>query len=120
MAIDVENHRLFVGCRSKKLVVLDLGTGAIVAALPIGAGVDACAFDPTTRRVFASCKDGTVTVIHAESADTYTMVGILRTEPGSKTMTLDASTHKLYVPAAGATGITGDGRAGFQLLEFNQ
>jgi YVTN family beta-propeller protein len=120
MAIDVENHRLFVGCRSKKLVVLDLGTGAIVATVPIGAGVDACAFDPATRHVFASCKDGTVTVLHADSADTYAMVGSLRTEPGSKTMTLDVSTHKLYVPAAGAAGTPGDAKAGFQLLEYNQ
>jgi len=29
------------------------------------------------------------------------MVGSLRTEPGSKTMTLDVSTHKLYVPRPG-------------------
>jgi YVTN family beta-propeller protein len=120
MAIDAEHHRLFVGCRSKQLVVLDLQTGAIVASLPIGTGVDACAFDPTTRRVFASCKDGTVTVLKAESADTYTVVGTLNTEPGSKTMTLDASTHRLYVPAAGAAGTPGDPKAGFQLLEFNQ
>jgi YVTN family beta-propeller protein len=119
MAIDVENHRLFVGCRSKKLVVLNLQTGAIVAALPIGAGVDACAYDPSTHRVFASCKDGTVTVIQADS-DTYAVVGTLKTEPGSKTMTLDASTHKLYVPVAGAAGTPGDAKAGFQLLEFNQ
>ncbi len=120
MAIDVENQRLFVGCRSKKLAVLDLQTGTIVAALPIGAGVDACAYDPSTHRVFASCKDGTVTVLHAESPDVYTMVGILSTEAGSKTMTLDASTHKFYIPAAGAAGTRGGAKAGFQLLEFNQ
>ena len=120
MAIDVENHRLFVGCRSKKLVVLNLQTGTIVAALPIGAGVDACAYDPSTHRVFASCKDGTVTVIQAESADTYTVMGTLKTELGSKTMTLDPSTHKLYVPVAGAAGTPGDAKVGFQLLEFNQ
>ena len=120
MAIDLEHQRLFVGCRSKQLVVLDLQTGAIVAALPIGAGVDACAFDPSTRRAFASCKDGTVTVVQAESADAYSVLGALRTEPGSKTMTLDVSTHKLYVPAAGAAGTPGGAKAGFQLLEFNQ
>jgi YVTN family beta-propeller protein len=120
MAIDLENNRLFVGCRSKNLVVLNLGTGSIVAALPIGAGVDACAFDPGTRCVFASCKDGTVTVIKAQSADTYILAGVLKTEAGSKTMTLDPSTHKLYVPAAGGPGTPGDAKAGFQLLEFNQ
>jgi DNA-binding beta-propeller fold protein YncE len=120
MAIDLEHHRLFVGCRSKQLVVLDLGTGTIIAALPIGAGVDACSYDPATHRVFASCKDGTVAVIKAESTGAYTLVGTLKTESGSKTMTLDASTHKLYIPAAGTSGTLGDAKAGFQLLEFNQ
>ena len=37
MAIDAPNHRLFVGCRSKSLVVLNAKTGKAVAALPIGA-----------------------------------------------------------------------------------
>jgi len=112
MAIDLERQRLFVGCRSRSLVVLDLATGAQVAALPIGAGVDACAFDPATRRVYASCKDGTVTVIEGGNGDAYTVAGVLRTEPGSKTMALDEATHKLYVPAAGV------GKGGFQLLVF--
>ena len=119
MAIDLQNHRLFVGCRSRKLAVLDLATGAPVAALPIGAGVDACAYDPETRRVYASCKDGTVAVIQAGPGDTYTVAGTLRTEPGSKTMALDAASHRLYVPAAGAVGTPGNPKAGFQLLEFN-
>jgi DNA-binding beta-propeller fold protein YncE len=114
MAIDAAHNRLFVGCRSGQLVVLDLLTGGIKATVPIGAGVDACAFDPETRRVFASCKDGTLAVIAAETHDAYTLVGTLTTESGSKTMTLDPSTHMLFVPAAGKD------KAGFQLLQYKQ
>ena len=118
MAIDPAHGRLFVGCRSKSLVVLDLATGAIVAALPIGAGVDACAFDPGLGRVYASCKDGTVAVIQADAAGGYALAGTLKTEPGSKTMALDAASHTLYVPAAGGKGTPGDAKGGFQVLAY--
>jgi len=119
MAIDLQNRRLFVGCRSQRLVVLDLATGAILAALPIGAGVDACAYDPATHQIFASCKDGTVTVIQAEPGDGCKVAGTLKTETGSKTMALDPASHRLFIPAAGGPGTPGNANGGFQLLEFN-
>ena len=115
MAIDPEHARLFVGCRSRQLVVLDLATGGRVTALPIGAGVDACCFDPGTQRVFASCKDGSVAVIHEDSPAVFTFEGTLKTEPGARTMALDPGTPMLFVPAPGIQ----DGK-GFQLLEFSQ
>jgi YVTN family beta-propeller protein len=118
LAIDAANHRLFVGCRSKRLVVLDTQSGKLITAIPIGTGVDACSFDPGTKRVYASCKDGTVAVIDAESPDNYTLAGTITTEPGSKTMTLDPTTHQLFVPAAGAKGTPGDPKAGFQVLAY--
>ena len=113
LAMDVEHNRLFVGCRSKQLVVVDAADGRIVAAVPIGTGVDACSYDPATRRVFASCKDGTIAVIDQETPDRYTLAGNLKTAQGSKTMALDPGSHKIYVPAS-------DARNGFQLLAFNQ
>jgi DNA-binding beta-propeller fold protein YncE len=118
MAIDAAHHRLFVGCRSKQLVVLDTQSGKLIADIPIGAGVDACSFDPGTKRVYASCKDGTVAVIDAVSPEQYTLAGTLTTESGSKTMTLDPATHQLFVPAAGAKGTPGDPKAGFQVLQY--
>src|SRR3954471_18284035 len=45
MAMDVENHRLFLGCDNKKMVMLDSSTGKVLATVAIGAGVDANAFD---------------------------------------------------------------------------
>ncbi|HEX4592086.1 MAG TPA: hypothetical protein VH120_19285, partial [Gemmataceae bacterium] len=55
MAIDAAHHRLFVGCRSKALVVLNSETGNPIASLPIGERVDAGAFDPETKLIFCSC-----------------------------------------------------------------
>ena len=62
MAFDAVHHRLFEGCGNKLMAMLDTDSGKVVAKLPIGAGVDACAFDDTTQLVFASCGDGTITI----------------------------------------------------------
>jgi len=100
LAIDPATGRLFVGCRSKELLVLDVKTGKSVATLPIGERVDAGAFDPEAKLVFCSCGDGTVEVVKQESADKYTPAGTITTRPRSKTMALDPKTHRLFVPAA--------------------
>jgi hypothetical protein len=36
-----QNHRLFVGCRSKVMAVMNADTGAVIQTLPIGDHVDA-------------------------------------------------------------------------------
>lgn len=100
LAIDPATGRLFVGCRSKELLVLDVKTGKSVATLPIGERVDAGAFDPETKLIFCSCGDGTVTVVREEGPDKYVAVGSIETKPGSRTMALDPKTHKLYLPTA--------------------
>src|ERR1039458_5195719 len=46
-------RRLFVGCRNGKLVIMNADDGKIVADFPIGAFVDATAFD--NGLLFASC-----------------------------------------------------------------
>ena len=118
MAIDLVKHRLFIGCRSGQLAILDSVSGELISAQPIGSGVDACSFDPGTGRVYASCKDGTIAVIQADSLGNYSLAGTLKTEAGSKTMTLDPSTRSIFVPAAGATGTPGRPKTGFQILHY--
>src|SRR5450759_4789432 len=46
LALDAAHHRLFSATGNRKLIVLDAETGAIVAVLPIGAGVDGAGYDP--------------------------------------------------------------------------
>ena len=101
MAIDLAHHRLFLGCGgSKTMVMLDSITGKVVASVPIGDGVDANAFDPETQLAFASCSDGTVTIAHEDAPDKLTVVQTLKTQQGSRTMTIDPTTHKIYLAAA--------------------
>ncbi|MGA2787139.1 MAG: YncE family protein [Verrucomicrobiota bacterium] len=101
MAIDLKNHRLFLGCGgSKTMVMMDSTTGKVIASVPIGEGVDANAFDPGTGFAFASCGDGTVTIAHEDTPDKLTVVQTLETQHGSRTMALDPKTHKIFLAAA--------------------
>src|SRR5580704_11609844 len=74
MAIDTARHRLFSGCRSGVMAVSDYQAGRVVTTLPIGTGVDGAGYDPASGNVFASNADGTLTVIHQDSADEYRVI----------------------------------------------
>lgn len=99
LALDLANHRLFVGCR-ELLVMMDGTTGKVGATTPIGAGVDACAFDDHTKLIFASCGSGTVTIAKADKIDNLTVVQTLETKRGARTMALDPQTHRIYLATA--------------------
>jgi DNA-binding beta-propeller fold protein YncE len=99
MAIDVPHHHLFIGCHNQKMVMMDDTNGKVVATVPIGGGVDACAFDPGTQFAFASCGDGTTTIAK-EDGDKLTVVQTLQTERGARTMALDPTKHKIYLATA--------------------
>jgi DNA-binding beta-propeller fold protein YncE len=100
MAIDRANHRLFVGCRSRVMAVLDTDSGKVITTLPIGDHVDASAFDPVTKFVFCSNGDGTLTVVHQDSPDQYTVVDNVKTAPRAKTMAFDPRTHRVFLSTA--------------------
>jgi YVTN family beta-propeller protein len=107
MAIDPANHRLFIGCRSKVMAVVDAETGKVITTLPIGDHVDASAFDSSTGLIFNSTGEGVIDVFHQDSPDAYSPVARIPTHPGSKTMALDSKTHQLFVPEneSGSLGI---------------
>jgi hypothetical protein len=44
--------------------------------------------------------DGTLTVIHEESADEYRVLATVTTQVSARTMTLDPATHRIYLAAA--------------------
>jgi DNA-binding beta-propeller fold protein YncE len=96
LAIDAEHHHLFAGCDGK-MVVVDTITGKTISTPPIGDGVDACAFNPTTHEAFASCGDGTLAVIRETSPGKFETVQTVKTKPGARTMALDTDTSTIYL-----------------------
>lgn len=99
LAYDRISKRLFAGC-DKLLVVLNATTGNIVDTLKVGDGCDGVAFDLGTRNIFTSNGEGTITVIHEDNADKYTVVENIPTKRGARTISLDKGSHMLYLPTA--------------------
>jgi YVTN family beta-propeller protein len=102
LAIDRANRRLFIGCRSKVMAVMNADTGRIVTTLPIGDHVDATAFDPQTKLIFNANGEGTITVIREDGPDRYSVVETVKTLPKAKTLALDPKTHRVFLSTAEA------------------
>jgi YVTN family beta-propeller protein len=100
LAIDRKTRRLYAGCGNKMVGVVNADTGQIVATPAIGDGVDANAFDPASNFVFSSNGEGTLTIIHEDSPDKYTVVENVPTKKSARTMGLDLKTHNVFLPAA--------------------
>ena len=82
------------------MTMLDTENGKVVGTVPIGTGVDGCAFDPGTSLAFASCGEGTITIAKEEGRDKLTVFQTLKTERGARTMALDPKTHRIYTATA--------------------
>jgi DNA-binding beta-propeller fold protein YncE len=100
MAIDTRHQRLFSGCRSGVMAISDYKNGTVVATVPIGRGVDGAGYDPVLHDAYASSADGTLTVIHQDSPDSYRVVQTVQTAEGGRNMGLDPATHRIYVVSA--------------------
>jgi len=100
LALDAQTRRLFVGCHNRTLLVVDANSGAVLSTLPIGAGVDANAYDPLTRQVFSSQGDGTMSVISAPGGDRYSVAQTATTRLGARTLALNTSNHEVYLVSA--------------------
>ena len=99
IALDQVHRRLFIGGRKPKmLVVMDADSGKIIGQpFPIGDRVDTNVYDPETGLIAAATREGTLHIIHEDSPDKYSVVEIVKTEFGAKTMGLDPKTHNLYL-----------------------
>ncbi len=100
LAIDLAHKRLFSGCRNQVMTVFDYAAGKVIGSVPIGKGVDAANFDPSTGLAFASCGDGTITVAGETSPGKFAVVQTILTRQSARTMTLDPNTHTVYTVAA--------------------
>jgi YVTN family beta-propeller protein len=96
LAFDVAHRRLFAGCGSKLMAVVDPDAGKLVTTVDIGGGVDAGAFNPKTQQIFMSCGEGVLTVIREDSPNKYSIVQSVPTVKGARTMTLDSASNTVY------------------------
>ncbi|HEY3934263.1 MAG TPA: hypothetical protein VGL65_06545 [Gemmatimonadales bacterium] len=115
IAMDRTTNRIFSGCGGTS-VVTDAKTGKVVATITNGDGVDALGWDQSQKLIYIPARggrgatNGTVTVVHEDSPDKYTVVGTVNTTPGAKTIAVDPVKHMAYLfqpeygpPPAGST-----------------
>jgi DNA-binding beta-propeller fold protein YncE len=100
LALDAAHHRLFSVCANQRMIVLDTATGRVVASLPIGKGTDASAFDPGTGLAFSSNGEGSLTVVHEDAPNHFTVVADVPTQARARTMALDPESHRVYLATA--------------------
>src|SRR5207248_562191 len=107
------------------VTMFDLKTLAVLKQIKVGPGLDGImydepddkiiltnhsrpigtltALDPTTGDILATVEledtapEGTVTVVHQDSADKYTVVATVPTFAGAKTIAVDPTTHNVYL-----------------------
>ena len=100
LAMDRRTRRLFSVCSNGLMAVVDPDGGRVLRTLPIGSGTDGAAFDPATGLAVSSNGEGTMTLVHEESPDSFRVVATVPTQRGGRTIALDERTHRLYTVAA--------------------
>jgi hypothetical protein len=99
MTIDRHNERLFIGCRGpQRLIVMSTKDGHVLSDMPIGPSVDAVKLDG--GQVFASTAGSQLFVAGERTPGKFEIVETVKTGDGARTMAVDPSTHKIYLPAA--------------------
>ncbi|RDD80610.1 YncE family protein [Dyella tabacisoli] len=111
LAFDAASQRLFSVCDNQKMAVTDASNGRQVAQIAIGKGPDAVAFDPQTKLIFSSNGEGSLSVVREDDADHYTALADVATQKSARTLSLDPTTHQLFLvasdPAPRGTPVSG-------------
>jgi YVTN family beta-propeller protein len=100
LAMDIDNHRLFIVCHNKLMVVMDALNGKVITSLPIGEHVDGAGFDPVLMRAYSSNGDGTLTVVQESGSDNFSVLENVATKKGARTCAVDTKTHHIFLPTA--------------------
>jgi hypothetical protein len=83
------------------MVVINAEHGKVITTVPIGSGVDGAGFDAGTDMAFSSNGgDGTLTVVHEDSTEKFSVVENVITQRGARTMTVDPKTHRVFLVTA--------------------
>src|SRR5882762_4314054 len=102
MAIDEIHRRLFIGCGANAvLAIFDLDAHRVVATVPIGMAPDSVAFDSPLHRIYTTGKSGNLVVIEQDEPNKYEILDTVHLHYGAHTLTVDPTTHSLYVGYAG-------------------
>jgi DNA-binding beta-propeller fold protein YncE len=119
LALDKEHHHLFSVGGNQKMAVIDSENGKLLATVPIGKGVDGCAFDPHLGvALSANGADGTATVVRENSPGEFSAIQTLGTLKTGRTIANNSKTSKFFIPAT--IPAEGDSPAQFGIVVVGQ
>lgn len=97
LSMDTKTRRLFMACDTE-VVVMNADNGNVVSRIKVPSRADENCFDPALQLAFNPNRaDSTMTVVHEDSPDKYTLVEKVPTGGGARTCAEDEKTHKVYV-----------------------
>ena len=97
LSMDTQTRRLFMACDTNVMVV-NADNGNVVAKISVPSRADMNCFDPVTKLAFNPNRvDSTMTVIHEDGPDKFSVVEKVPTGGGARTCGVDSKTHKVYV-----------------------
>jgi hypothetical protein len=98
MAMDKQHRRLFAVCGNNMMGVMNADNGQMITTLATAEGADASGFDPDRALAFSSNGgDGTLTVVHEDTADKFSVADSVTTQKGARTMAFDPRTHNVFL-----------------------
>src|SRR6267154_976356 len=102
MALDEDDHRLFVVTRRPPfLIVLDTDTGKEVARVPVGGSCDDVYYDAERKRIYALGGEGFISVVQQNDPDHYTLSANIPSAVGVRTGIFYGTSLYVGVPASG-------------------
>jgi DNA-binding beta-propeller fold protein YncE len=108
LALDEANHRLFIGCRKKPMVVvMDSESGTEITAVPIPADTDDLFYDAGRKRIYVSCGEGYLAVLRQVDPDHYEMLEKVPTIKDARTCYFEPGTGRLYLAVPRQAGKEG-------------
>lgn len=100
LVLDKKAGRAYAAGKNGKLVVFDIATGKVIAAVDIAEGTDGIAIDTKMGRVYCPGK-GKMTVV---STIDNSVVGQAPVPEGTKNVAVDPSTHTVWINVSDAKG----------------
>lgn len=105
MAVDEQDHRLFIASRTPaEVLVLDTESGKIIARVRGVGHADDMWYDGARKRIYVSGGSGFVSVIQQEDVSRYSNIAQIRTLPGGRTSLFVPELNRLYLGVWGRGG----------------
>jgi DNA-binding beta-propeller fold protein YncE len=97
LSMDTATRRLFMACDTN-MVVVNADNGDVVTRFRVPSRADQNCFDPVLKLAFNPNRaDSTLTVVHEDSPNAFSVVERVPTGGGARTCAVDERTHKVYV-----------------------